>query len=93
MKPIYRLIPFLVVFLCACETDSFTFLIGTDQVMTTTKLTLVDTVSVSLSTYKKDSVETSGMETILAGVIHDDVFGDITAKSYLGENRTLGSYG
>lgn len=82
MRSVYILIPFLAAFLCACETDPFTFMIGTDQVVTTTKLTLVDTISVSLSTYKKDSIQTSGMETALAGTIQDEVFGDITAISY-----------
>lgn len=82
MRTGYICIPLLAVFLCACEVDPFSFKISEDMVVTTTKATVVDTITVNLSTYKKDSINTSGMGTILAGVVHDDLFGDITARSY-----------
>jgi len=73
---------FLAAILCGCEVDPFSFQIGEDLVVTSTKVTVVDTISVQLSTYKKDSIVTSGMGTILAGVYHDELIGDITARSY-----------
>lgn len=93
MRSIYILIPILAAILCACNEDPFTFQLGENLVVTTTKLTLVDTVSVSLSTYKKDSIDTSDKGRLLAGVIHDDVFGDITASSYFQFGLSTGDYG
>ncbi len=49
---------------------------------TSTRATVVDTITVHLSTYKKDSIITSGLGTMLAGVFRDEVFGDISARSY-----------
>lgn len=82
MRAKYFAILCLAAFLCACETEPFTFNLGEDLVVTSTKVTMVDTLTVQLSTYKKDSIVTSGMETLLAGLYHDDVFGDISARSY-----------
>lgn len=75
-------IPFLAAFLCACEVDPFSFKVGEDLVVTTTKVTKVDTLTVQFSTYKKDSVVTSDRGTILAGVVQNEIFGDISVQSY-----------
>lgn len=82
MRSVYICFPFLAAFLVACEVDPFSFKVGEDMVLTTTKVTMVDTLTVNLSTYKKDSIVTSNTGTMLAGVFHDELFGEISARSY-----------
>lgn len=82
MRALYITIPFLAAFLCACEVEPFSFKVGEELVVTTTKVTIVDTLSVHFSTYKKDSIVTSNTETILAGIVQDEIFGNISLQSY-----------
>lgn len=74
--------PFLAVLLFACEVEPFSFKVGEDLVETSTRVSIVDTISVQLTTYKKDSLVTSNLGAMLAGVVRDEVFGDISARSY-----------
>lgn len=82
MRTLNICILILTALLCGCEVDPFSFQVGEDLVVTSTKVTVVDTLSVQLSTYKKDSIVTSNSGTLLAGVFRDELFGNITARSY-----------
>jgi hypothetical protein len=72
----------LGLYLVACESDPFTMTVGDEIVEPTTRLVMVDTFSIQLSTVYIDSIRTSGTGTLLAGVCDDDETGRIISKSY-----------
>jgi hypothetical protein len=84
----------MAAFLYSCELDPFSFQVGDDLMVTSTKATVIDTLSVQLTTYKKDSIVTSNSGTMLAGVFRDELFGDIIVRSYfqIGVSETKDVY-
>jgi hypothetical protein len=65
-----------------CRNNPATSSLGKDFVESQTKVSLIDTFSVSLSTVIFDRVVTSGEGCILIGNYHDDVYGTVTSNSY-----------
>jgi hypothetical protein len=60
--------------------------LGGDMIHTSTYTALVDTVSFTLSTIKKDSVVTSGTSTALIGSYHNPELGQLEAVTYFEMN-------
>jgi hypothetical protein len=73
---------FAVLSVVACDSDPFTLTIGEEFVDPTTKVVVIDTLKLRLSTLKKDSIATSGTGTVLAGSYNDEESGRIIARSY-----------
>ncbi|MBN2424977.1 MAG: DUF4270 family protein [Calditrichaceae bacterium] len=65
-----------------CEENSTDFSIGGEFVESQTKLSLIDTFSVTLATAILDSVITSGTGKILVGGYSDTIFGKVQCQSY-----------
>jgi len=82
MRSVLIINSFLAIVLCACDKESFTFQVGKDFVEPSTKVTVIDTLSVNLATYRMDSIVTCGLGKVIAGVFHDEWVGDIVARSY-----------
>lgn len=71
-----------VVLLLSCETESSQFEIGGDLVESKSKISLVDTFLIQLSTVKYDSLPTSGTANALVGYFENDQTGSIELNSY-----------
>ena len=72
----------LLMTILSCESDPFTFSVGEEFVDPTTKVVIVDTFSIELSTMKMDSIITNRLGTILVGSCNEEGSGLITSKSY-----------
>lgn len=70
------------IFLLSCETESSEFEIGADLVESKTKITMVDSFSVQLSTVKYDSLPTSGTANALVGYFDHELTGSVELNSY-----------
>lgn len=64
----------------SCEKKDIAF--GQDLAESYTHLTVVDSVTPYLETYKLDSFPTSGTNVVLMGSYKDNVFGNISSKSF-----------
>lgn len=79
------MLPAITVFLMliiSCTKDIQDFTIGSDFVESDTKIHLIDTFSVNISTVWIDSIPTSMIDTILVGKCYDNIFGSITSNSF-----------
>jgi len=86
-----KLIPYIflhIILLSSCEQESTD--IGNEFIKIHSRLTMVDSINVEVSTVLFDSIITSGQENILCGSLSDGEFGYITAKSFF-EIATPGS--
>ncbi len=70
-----------IMFIASC-TKTYEFTIGKDFFDSQTRLEVIDTFSVDLSTILLDSIRSSGTEKILAGNYKDDIFGSVKCESY-----------
>jgi hypothetical protein len=77
---IYSLLIFLIAFSCKDDPDPLPF--GKEILEPSSRLVLVDTLSLDVSTVVLDSIQTSGQNLSLAGVYNDSRLGKIVAKSY-----------
>lgn len=65
----------------SCSDENFT--IGEEFIESGTNVVTIDTFSLNLSTYKYDSVRTSGQDVVLCGKVKDSYFGNTSCTSYL----------
>jgi hypothetical protein len=68
-------------FIVSC-TKTYEFTIGKDFFDSQTRLQVIDTFRVELSTILLDSIRTSNTKKILAGNYKDDIFGSVKCESY-----------
>jgi hypothetical protein len=73
----------LVLAFGSCQNNPESSSLGSQFVDSETRVSLIDTFSVRLSTVIFDTMVTSGTEQILVGDFHDDVFGGISSESYM----------
>lgn len=79
-KIIYSLLILLTAVSCDKEPDTLT--LGEEMMKSSSRLVMIDTISINMSTVVLDSIPTSGGNLLLAGVFNDDKLGKIVAKSY-----------
>ena len=77
---IYPLLVFLIA--VSCENDPDTLPFGKEIMKPSSRLVMIDTCSIDMSTVVFDSIQTSGRNLLLAGIYNDSRLGKITAKSY-----------
>jgi hypothetical protein len=77
---IYSLLIFLLV--VSCKSDLETLPLGKELLEPSSRMVLIDTLSIDVSTVVFDSIPTSGKDLMLAGTYSDSRLGKITAKSY-----------
>ncbi|WP_333850361.1 DUF4270 family protein [Epilithonimonas sp.] len=77
----YVLLCVSILFICSCERESNTYEVGNSLVSAQTKVALIDTLTIKMSTIMKDSVVTSGKSAMLVGNIKDNTFGKVTSAS------------
>ena len=70
-----------IMFIASC-TKAYEFTIGKDFFESQTRLEVIDTFRVEMSTILLDSLRTSGTGKILAGNYKDDIFGSVKCESY-----------
>jgi hypothetical protein len=66
----------------SCNSDQDILPLNKEIIKPSSRLVLVDTLSINVSTVVMDSIVTSGKELLLAGVYNDPRLGKITSKSY-----------
>jgi len=82
---IYKYIPVAIaagVILVSSCTKLSEFDIGKDFIESQTRLQVVDTFRVDLSTIIQDSLRTSGTKVALVGNLKDDLFGNVKCETY-----------
>ena len=79
-KIIYSLIIFLLA--VSCDKDPDNLPLGEEIMKSTSRLVLIDTCTINMSTVILDSIPTSGKELLLTGIYNDEKLGKIEAKSY-----------
>lgn len=77
----YLLMCVSILFLCSCERESNTYEVGNSWMSGQSKVVMIDTLTIKMSTIMKDSVVTSGKSQMLVGNIKDNTFGKVTASS------------
>ena len=66
----------------SCQDDPGKSTLGAEYVEPQTKYSLIDTLTLDLSTVLIDTIETTGTGVMLLGSMHDDTFGDVNVHSY-----------
>lgn len=77
----YVLLCVAILLLFSCERESNTYEVGNSLVSAQTKVVMIDTLTLKMSTVMKDSVTTSGKSAILVGNIKDHTFGTVNSAS------------
>jgi hypothetical protein len=69
----------------SCQTDNLDseYVVGTDYLSSSSDVTLIDTLTVNVSTINLDSLATSSQSRILLGNYTDPVFGEVNSDSYM----------
>lgn len=70
-----------ILFLFSCERESNTYEVGNSLMSSQSKVVMIDTLTLKMSTIMKDSVTTSGKSAILIGNIKDHTFGTVNSAS------------
>ncbi|MFC0342739.1 DUF4270 family protein [Epilithonimonas hispanica] len=78
-KYVLSCVAFLLLF--SCERESNTYEVGNSLVSAQSKVVMIDTLTLKMSTIMKDSVITSGKSAILVGSIKDQTFGTVNSAS------------
>lgn len=73
----------LIAFVWACTEEDLIVSVGENFIKSQTTVALIDTISVQLSTFKIDSISTSGTGYALVGAYSDSEFGTIASTAYL----------
>ena len=71
-----------LVLLFSCQDEEILMNLGDNYLNSQTTIALVDSISVNLSTFKIDSIPTSGTDYVLAGSYTDDYFGTMSSSGY-----------
>ena len=77
----YLLLCILMLFLFSCEDESNTYEVGSSWTSAQSKMVMIDTLTMKMSTIIMDSVTTSGKNVMLIGNIKDQTFGKVTSSS------------
>lgn len=72
----------LLLLLTSCAQDDSSFPVGEDWVESDTRVLYIDTMTVSSSTFKFDSVQVSSTDRLLLGAYIDPIFGKTTSKIF-----------
>ncbi|WP_312823354.1 DUF4270 family protein [Epilithonimonas sp.] len=78
-KYVLLCVAFLLLF--SCERESNTYEVGNSLVSAQSKVVMIDTLTLKMSTIMKDSVTTSGKSAILVGNMKDHTFGTVNSAS------------
>lgn len=79
-KAILHLLGFL--FLLSCTDEDLVVSVGDNFINSQTTVSLIDSISVQMSTFKIDSIATSGNGYLMAGGYTDSEFGVVTSTAY-----------
>lgn len=85
LTKIYKCLPVAIaaaIFLITSCTKQSEFDIGKDFIESETRLQVIDTFRVDLSTIIQDSLRTSGTKVALVGNLNDELFGKIKCETY-----------
>ena len=77
---IYSVLIFLIA--VTCDDNLVTLPLGKEIMQPSSRLVLIDTFSIDMSTVIIDSVPTSGTDLLLTGIYNDNNLGKIVAKSF-----------
>ena len=77
----YLLLCVSILLLYSCERESNTYEVGNSLVSSQSKVVMIDTLTLKMSTIMKDSVITSGKSAMLIGDIKDNTFGHVRSSS------------
>lgn len=77
----YVLLCAAILLLCSCERESNTYEVGNSLMSAQSKVAMIDTLTLKMSTIMKDSVVTSGKSAIMVGNIKDHTFGTVNSVS------------
>ncbi|KIC63493.1 DUF4270 family protein [Chryseobacterium taiwanense] len=89
----YRYLLLCISMLClfSCEDESNTYEVGSSWTSAQSKMVMIDTLTMKMSTIMMDSVVTSGKSVMMIGNIKDQTFGKVTSSSLF--ELTPSSYG
>ena len=76
----FFIVPLIFIF-TGCQNDEM--IIGSRYVDENMQILFTDTISVNSYTVAWDSIKTSGYNTYLVGNVNDDIFGNVTSRSYV----------
>jgi hypothetical protein len=68
--------------LFSCEDESNTYEVGSSWTSAQSKMVMIDTLTMKMSTIMMDSVITSGKSVMMMGNIKDQTFGRVTSSSF-----------
>ncbi|WP_375181621.1 DUF4270 family protein [Chryseobacterium sp.] len=77
----YFLLCFSLFLLFSCEDESNTYEVGSSWMDAESKIVMIDTLTMKMSTVMKDSVVTSGKSVMMIGAINDQTFGRVNSSS------------
>lgn|GEM_PF-638062 len=77
----YLLLCISVLLLFSCERESNTYEVGSSWMSSQSKVVMIDTLTLKMSTVMMDSVVTSGKSAMLVGNIKDNTFGQVNSSS------------
>src|SRR4030042_4307130 len=77
---IYSVLIFLIA--VSCDDNLETLPLGKEIMKPSSRLVLIDTFSIDMSTVILDSIPTSGTDLLLTGIYNDNNLGKIVTKSY-----------
>ena len=79
----------LMLLIWSCQKEGINILVGDNFINAQTTFSLIDTVSVQLSTFKIDSIATSSSGYAMAGGYVDEEFGVVASVAYLQIDRPI----
>lgn len=77
----YFLLCISLTFLFSCEDESNMYEVGSSWMDGDSKIVMIDTLTIKMSTVMKDSVVTSGKSVMMIGNIQDQTFGKVSSSS------------
>lgn len=77
----YLLLCISMLLLYSCEDESNTYEVGSSWMSAQSKMVMIDTLTMNMSTVMMDSVVTSGRGVMMIGNIKDQTFGQVTSSS------------
>lgn len=92
MKYILLILSITTLVSCSVDRENLSLTVGEELNTIGTRIVLIDTLQVEASTFKFDSIVTSGSQRILVGLYTDPVFGETTSESYVSVLPTDGSF-
>lgn len=82
-KKVFKFLPVLSFLVLVCACDIGTFELGQDYVESNTYVELIDTVTIELSTFRFDSIQTSGSGVAWVGSAVIPEVGTMRSESFL----------